>query len=313
MSKRPLACCSWARAVSVSCAASDHPRLVLQHQIDRLRQRDLRARRLAAPNGRAAMASVAMTPVTGGSGVTGAVWTGAGASSCGGRGLPRRRLGAGRGRRRACARACRWVGRVAPRRRGARGRRLGAATTCDRGGSQRHAPRRGLPAAAMGVGVIGRSPAAVGSDTSVGALTVELVTSVPLSKRSCARRLATACCAAMVERSVSVACCSVLIVSDQRCLAGAEARQLRGDRLVVVLRRRLRLLQASDRLDERRAVRATLRRTWRRRSPVSMARVRRSASRAASRPLRRVLPSGFSVSVKLGPTQRSSASVSASA
>ncbi len=64
----------------------------------------------------------------------------------------------------------------------------------------------------MGVGVIGCSPAAVGSDTSVGALTVELVTSVPLSKRSCARRLATACCAAMSERSVSVACCSVVIV-----------------------------------------------------------------------------------------------------
>ena len=56
------------------------------------------------------------------------------------------------------------------------------------------------------------APVAEGSDTSVGALTVELVTSVPLSKRSCARRLATACWAAMSERSVSVACCSVVIV-----------------------------------------------------------------------------------------------------
>ena len=56
-----------------------------------------------------------------------------------------------------------------------------------------------------------RSPAAVGNETSVGALTVAFVTSVPLSKRSWARRLATLLRSDGREIGLGC-CCSVWMV-----------------------------------------------------------------------------------------------------
>ena len=67
VSKRPLASCSWARAVSVSCAASATRGWYFSTRSIGLRQRDLRARRLAGAERRRRRIG-AMAPVTGGSG-----------------------------------------------------------------------------------------------------------------------------------------------------------------------------------------------------------------------------------------------------